>query len=137
RVFGISEATDGRTTGWQLRILATRGTNNRGRMAAAGVAQHPLSQIRDAVPNSEIQVVARLREVNAIQDAKHRTGIVPIRVCQTTRAERVNDRNSKQGGLHTVTRDVEKVKREPLRIHPMIPQSVAAELRRNDHKPVR
>src|SRR5215472_10548013 len=117
-------------------ILAPRGMYNRGRMAAASVAQPLVYQIRDTVPDGEIQMVARLREVNVIQRAKHRTGIVPIRVCQPTRAQRVDDRNRHQRGFHAMAGDVEKVKSEALRIHPMIPETVAAKLRRSRDGPV-
>ena len=118
-------------------VLASRGTDNRGRMAATSVAQPSVYQVRDTVPDGEIQVVMRLREVNAIQRTKHRTGIVPIRVCEPTRAQRVDDGNRQQRGFHAVTRNVEQIKGEPLRIHPMVTEPVATKLRGSGHGPVR
>ena len=106
-------------------------------MAAAGVAQRSVSQIRDAVPDREIQVLVRLRKVNAIECAKHRAGVVPICVREPACPQRVNNGNCQQRGFHAVPRDVEQIKGEPLRIHPVVTEGVAAKLRGSGHGPVR
>src|SRR4029077_4949791 len=95
-------------------------------MATAGVTQHPTYQVRDTIPDGEIELVARLREVNPVQSAKHVTRFVPVRVCKPALAQRVEEGNGQQGGFHAVTRDVEQIKGEPLRIHPMITEAIAA-----------
>src|SRR6476620_1909586 len=130
------ETTDWRTARSQPRILAFRCAENCGRVATASIAQFSVCQIRDPGPDREIEVIMRLREVNPVQRAQDRTGIVPISVCEAARAQRVDDGNCQQCGLHTVTRNVEKIKGEPFRIDPMITKPISAKLRGSNHEPV-
>src|SRR5258707_179211 len=84
-----------------------------------------------------IEVIMRLREVHSIQREQHRAGIIPISICEAACAQRVDDGNCQQCGLHPVTRNVEEIKGEPLRIDPMITKPISAKLRRSGHEPVR
>ena len=105
-------------------------------MATTSVAQCSVCQVRDSVPDREIKVIMRLREINPVQRTQHVTGLIPIRVCKATRAQCVDDRNCQQRRFHAVTGNVEKIKGEPIRIDPMITKSISAKLRRSDHEPV-
>src|SRR6476659_8750310 len=105
-------------------------------MAAPSIAQCSVCQIHDPVPDREIEVIMRLREVNSVQRAQHRTGIIPISICEAARAQRVDDGNCQQSGLYPVTRNVEEIKGEPLRIDPMITKPISAKLHRSGHEPV-
>src|SRR6266850_673293 len=132
----MTKATDWRTARGQPRILAFRCAENCGRMPTTSITQDSVCQIRDPVPDREIEVIMRLREVHSIQRAQHCTGIIPISVCEAARAQRVDDGNCQQCGLHPVTRDVEEIKGEPLRIDPMITKPISAKLRGTGHEPV-
>src|ERR1043165_5324227 len=106
-------------------------------MTAGSVTYRSVYQIRNTVPDSKVQMLARLREVNAIQRAKHGAGILPISISEPARAQRVDDGNGQQCRFHTVAGDIEEIKRKPLRIHPVITEPISAKLRRSRHEPVR